>query len=84
MLQLLLPPWARQAAPQTAATSKAAGKAGEGAQPGPSGPSEKSVLARTDEETYCSFLLLQQLIKAKTSGTCCILRTDFIVREGIS
>lgn len=64
--------------------SKAAGKAGEGTQPGPPGPSEKSILARAAEETYCSFLLLQQLIRGRTSGTCCILRAGFIVRDGFS
>lgn len=37
----------------------------------------------TAEETYCS-LLLQQLIKERTSGICCILRTDFIARDGFS
>lgn len=83
MLQLLLLPRASQAAPPTAATSKAAGKAGEGAQPGPSGPSEKPILGRTAEETCCS-LLLEQLIKGRTSGICCILRADFIVRDAFS
>lgn len=46
MLQLLWLPRASQAAPQTAAISKAAGKAGEGTQPGPSGLSGKSILGR--------------------------------------
>lgn len=75
--ELLLLPRASQAAPQTAATSQAAGKAGQGTQPALLVHLRSLCWQEQLRRPYCS-------LKGRKRGMCCILRSDCRVRDGFA